>query len=223
MKHYDKCIILDFDCTIGYFKQIIYLLNIIEKYNGIEIIDNDEYFQLFDCYPYIFRPKIYDIFNLILTNKEKIKFFILYTNNQNIQFVNLIFQYIKNKLKYNDDLFDYMFFNKSREKRLSFIKKNINYEGENELLYCYIDDTKNINMSSKLLRYIHCEKYIHNYNLNDIIKNFPFSLFENITKNKLRKYFLKYFEKITNKQLPRSSFHSPSTKLLHVINVFIIS
>ena len=33
MKIYDKCIILDFDCTIGYFKQIIYLLNIIEKYN----------------------------------------------------------------------------------------------------------------------------------------------------------------------------------------------
>ena len=99
MKIYDKCIILDFDCTIGYFKQIIYLLNIIEKYNGIEIIENSEYFQLFDCYPYIFRPKIYDIFNLILTNKEKIKFFILYTNNQNIEFVNLIFQYIKSKLK----------------------------------------------------------------------------------------------------------------------------
>lgn len=222
MNSYDKCIILDFDCTIGYFKQIIYLLNIIEKYYQLEVIEEYDYFKIFDCYPNMFRPKIYDIFNLILSSKEKIKFFILYTNNKNSNFVNLILEYIKTKLKYNGEIFDYTFLNNTKEKSLSFIKKNIN--NKNELIFCYIDDTKNINMSNSLLQYIHCEKYIHNYNINEIINNFPFNLFDKITKSKLHKYFLKYFEKLkSNKQLPRSSFQAPSIKLLYVINIFIFS
>ena len=223
MKSYDKCIIIDFDCTIGYFKQIIYLLNIIEKYYQLEFIEDYDYFKVFDCYPNMFRPKIYDLFNLVLSSKDKIKFFVLYTNNQNIKFVSLIFQYIKIKLKYNDKLFDYTFFNTTKEKSLSFIQKNID-KSNDEIVFCYIDDSKNINMSNRLLQYVHCEKYIHNYNINEIINNFPYNLFHKITKSHLRKYFSKYFEKINiKKQLPRSSFNSPSTKLLYVINLFIYS
>jgi len=223
MNSYDKCIILDFDCTIGYFRQIIYLINIIEKYYHLDNIEDYEYFKIFDCYPNMFRPKIYDIFNLILSSKEKIKFFVLYTNNQNINFVSLILQYIKIKLKYNDKLFDYTFFNTTKEKSLSFIKNNLNNSND-EILFCYIDDSKNINMSNRLLQYVHCEKYIHNYNINEIINKFPFHSFHKITKSRLHKYFLKYFEKIKTKtQLPRSSFYSPSTKLLYVINLFIFS
>lgn len=223
MNSYDKCIILDFDCTIGYFRQIIYLLNIIEKYYKLDTMNDHQYFKVFDCYPNMFRPKIYDLFNLILSSKDKIQFFVLYTNNQNIKFVSLILQYIKMKLKYNESLFDYTFFNTTKEKSLSFIKKSLNITND-KILFCYIDDSKNINMSNRLLHYVHCEKYIHNYDINEIIHNFPFNSFDKITKSNLQKYFSKYFEKIKiQKQLPRSSFHSPSTKLLYVINLFIFS
>ncbi len=225
MKSYDKCIILDFDCTIGYFKQIVYLLNVIEKSYDVSLLKQSEYFELFDCYPNIFRPKIYDIFNLILSNKQKIKFFVLYTNNQNKNFVFLIIQYIKEKIKYEKKIFDYELFHNSSEKKLSILKKYINTIG-NSTFYCYIDDSINIKMSNKKLKYIHCEKYIYNYNIKQIINNFPFILFNKITKAKLQKYFTKYFEKLKlsndYNQLPRSSFNLPSVKLINIIYNFIM-
>ena len=225
MKSYDKCIIFDFDCTIGYFKQIVYLLNIIEKTYDISILEQNKYFELFDNYPYIFRPKIYDIFNLILSNKEKIKFFVLYTNNKNKDFVFLIIKYIQEKLKYDKKLFDYELFHNGSQKKLSNLKDYINII-DSSTFYCYIDDSKNTNMSDKKLQYIHCEKYIYNYNIEEIINNFPFILFNKVTKTKLRKYFLKYFEKLkkTNdiNQLPRSSFNLPSIKMINIIHNFIL-
>ena len=57
MKSYDKCIILDFDCTIGYFKQIVYLLNVIEKSYDVKLLKQSEYFEVFDCYPNILDQK----------------------------------------------------------------------------------------------------------------------------------------------------------------------
>lgn len=225
MKSYDKCIIFDFDCTIGYFKQIVYLLNIVEKTYEISLLEQNKYFELFDSYPYMFRPKIYDIFNLILSNKENIKFFVLYTNNKNKDFVFLIIKYIQEKLKYNKKIFDYELFHNSSQKKLSNLKDYINTIG-NSTFYCYIDDSKNINMSDKKLQYIHCEKYIYNYTIEEIINNFPFILFNKVTKTKLRKYFLKYFEKLkkTNdiNQLPRSSFNLPSIKMINIIHNFIL-
>ena len=95
---YKKSIVIDFDNTIGYFTQIIYILNIIEKTYKININQKDIN-VLLKNYPNIFRPKIIEILNLIniLKNKEKIKFFIMYTCNNKEQFVKMIINYICNK------------------------------------------------------------------------------------------------------------------------------
>ena len=73
----DKCIIIDFDHTIGYFKQIIYLLNVVEMVYKKKPTQQ-EIKHLLDSFPHIFRPKIYEIFNVILKNKHHIHLLILY-------------------------------------------------------------------------------------------------------------------------------------------------
>lgn len=217
----NKCIIIDFDHTIGYFKQIIYLLNIIEQAYKTKLSLN-QYFLLLDFYPHIFRPKIYDLFNLILSNKKNIKIFVLYTCNKNKDFVHKIIQFIKYKLKTYDIIFDYILFHD--DKTLVILKQFIKNLIDDNTIYCYIDNKKYINMTDKNLKYIHCQPYMYHYSINEIIKHFPYKHFNKITKSKLKRYFEKYFQKNASKKeiLPRSTFILSSIKLTSLLNEFII-
>ena len=77
-----KSIIIDFDHTIGYFNQFIFILNIVEKTYNITL-NEEQVHCILDHYPLVFRPKLYDILNLILfyETKNQLTFFILYTCN----------------------------------------------------------------------------------------------------------------------------------------------
>ena len=116
---YKKSIVIDFDNTIGYFTQIIYILNIIEKTYKININQSDINAVLKN-YPNIFRPKIIEILNLIniLKNKEKIKFFIMYTCNSKEHFVKMIIKYICDNLLKNINIFDFIVFQKKNLQKI---------------------------------------------------------------------------------------------------------
>ena len=60
----NKHIIFDLDETIGYFKQFIFILNIVESYHPI---DYSIFFKLFEDY---FRPTIFNIFEMISSKKK---------------------------------------------------------------------------------------------------------------------------------------------------------
>ena len=79
-------------------------------------------------------------------------------------------------------------------------------------------------MSDKNLKYIHCEKYIFNYEVDEIINNFPFSCFSKVKRTVLKKYLHKYFQKVNDKKLylPRNSYNISSIKLISLINDFIL-
>ena len=89
-----KHIVFDLDNTIGFFSQYIYVLNIIEKINKKSLTEI-EIHELLIYFENIFRPMIFDIFELILFYRDKklIKTIILYTNNVNDYFVNCIINY----------------------------------------------------------------------------------------------------------------------------------
>ena len=63
-----KSFIIDFDNTIGFFDQIIFLINIVESTYNYSL-NEIQIGELIDYYPNIFRPKLYDIINLFYTFK----------------------------------------------------------------------------------------------------------------------------------------------------------
>ena len=65
-----KSIIIDFDNTIGYFSQIVYLINIIEK-TYLRKMNQTDLNNLLKIYNYSFRPKIFEILKFIYELKEK--------------------------------------------------------------------------------------------------------------------------------------------------------
>ena len=65
-------IVIDFDNTIGYFKQIVYLLNIIELAQKRSFNQNDVD-NLINLYPNVLRPRINEILTLIHQMKTQKK------------------------------------------------------------------------------------------------------------------------------------------------------
>lgn len=209
-----KHIIFDLDETIGYFKQFIVILNIIELYHSI---DYNIYFELFEDY---FRPYIFNIFKLILLCKDTnhIQYVILYTNNNNDLYVEKVIEYIHKKL--NSKFFDYIITYNSN--RLHKIKS---YEDlifcipdiKNDSL-CFVDDKIHICMKEHPnVCYIKCEKYIFHLSNDEIIKRL-IQYYPNYDCEHIKKILKKYKY---SKELPKSIHNYSSKKILHHIEIFI--
>jgi hypothetical protein len=217
-----KSVIIDFDNTIGYFDQLIYIINIIEKVNSHPIMDI-ELFTILDQYPYIFRPLINEIFDIILHNKDNqnIKLFVLYTCNTNKVFVNQITKYLQKKLNKNN-IFEYIIHEKSKVKNIYSIVKETNINQNNDIL-CFIDDKVFDYENKPNVKYIKCESYVYNYDLKEIIYKFPYQYFCNIDSALLKKYFhiinIKKKKKKT-KCLPFKAYELNSQHILYILRSF---
>ena len=110
-----KSIVLDFDHTIGYFTQMVFIINTIEVTHHMELSESD-FHILFHHYPHIFRPKLLDILQLVLhlQKDNKVIFFILYTRNNLQRFVEAIVSYLESKLKHHE-LFQFKIYEKTNE------------------------------------------------------------------------------------------------------------
>jgi hypothetical protein len=218
-----KSVIIDFDNTIGYFNQLIYIINILEKRYSKNIINNEKkIFILLEKYKYILRPLLIEILSIIIYNKEKnnINNFILYTKNKNIIFIKKIVKYLKNKMN-KKKIFDKIIIEKSKNKNINSILDKTNIDINKEIL-CFIDD-KNFNYKINNIKYIKCEKYIYNYKKEDIVNNFPYKYFEKIDKQILNEYLYymnKSFKKI---ELPLKSYIINSKYILYLLQLFLNS
>lgn len=222
------CIIIDFDNTIGYFSQFIFLVNIIQKYYC-----NDNGLTILDYFPNFFRPKIFDLFNIILTKKNYVKYFILYTRNNRPDIVNLVTQYIIKRNNYENNLFDITLYESSQHKSLNAVIQEIEKEKKytiNEMKhfsYYVIDNTYHSGMIRKNVTYIHCERYVYLYSIDEIINHFPFYKYPNISKMKLMRYLEKFFENRERKQkenkcLPYTSYQLSSQTLLNLVHSVLL-
>jgi hypothetical protein len=193
-----KSVIIDFDNTIGYFNQLIYIINILEKRYSKNIINNEKkIFILLEKYKYILRPLLIEILSIIIYNK-----------------------YLKNKMN-KKKIFDKIIIEKSKNKNINSILDKTNIDINKEIL-CFIDD-KNFNYKINNIKYIKCEKYIYNYKKEDIVNNFPYKYFEKIDKQILNEYLYymnKSFKKI---ELPLKSYIINSKYILYLLQLFLNS
>lgn len=92
-------VVFDMDKCIGYFTQIALYQDIIEDLS--RPLKVNEYFELFDIFPEIFRPGIFNVFKYLSKEKKKKKLqIILYTNNNGPpSWATNIRKYIEYKIK----------------------------------------------------------------------------------------------------------------------------
>lgn len=131
-----KCFVFDFDNTIGYFTQIVFIINILEQIYKKDTID---YGLLFDTFPLVFRPRIVELLYFLFQEKlnallgynkgEKSNcnchaiLIVIYTKNTKPHFVERVISYLERKVKgtihgecSNEiKLFDAIFFEKKKK------------------------------------------------------------------------------------------------------------
>ena len=92
-------IVFDMDKCIGYFTQIALYIDIVEDLS--RPLKVNEYYEMFNMFPEIFRPGIFQVFKYLLRRKKKDKLqIIIYTNNNGPpSWATNIRKYIEYKIK----------------------------------------------------------------------------------------------------------------------------
>jgi len=229
----EKSIIIDFDNTIGYFSQIVYLINIIEKTYNRKMTQNDVN-TLLKIYTLSFRPKIFEILKFIykLKSKKIINSLILYTKNKNEVFVKMVIFFIEELIisnnneydKANAHVFDEIIFSKSKYKDIESVLKLKCINEENKTKLCFIDNKKyNYETSSKSVTvyFIECDTYKFYYTNNEITKKMDYEIYSKLDKKILNKYFKNIYK---NKQnicnLPLKVHEFNSLYIFNLLNNF---
>lgn len=199
----EKTVVIDFDNTIGYFNQIIYILNIIEK-TYFRKVNQEDINYVLENFTKTFRPKIFEIFSLIKSfiSKNKIKNFILYTKNKNECFVNMVIVFLEYQLKCDKgSLFTKVIFAKNDVKDFQTIYKFIQ-QFENRKMICVIDNKDyHYDMSKNTtMFYIKCDTYRHYYTINEIIGIIDKRKYAKLSDNLIRKYLNKIYQKTKMRQ-----------------------
>lgn len=220
----EKSVVIDFDNTIGYFNQIIYILNIIEK-TYFRKVNQEDINYVLGNFTKTFRPKIFEIFSLIKSfiSKNKIKHFILYTKNKNECFVNMVIAFLEYQLKCDKgSLFTKVIFAKNDVKDFQTIYKFIQ-QFENRKMICIIDnkdyhyDTSN----NTTMFYIKCDTYRHYYSINEIIGIIDKRKYAKLSDNLIRKYLNKIYQKTKMRQnIPLKIHMFNSTYMINLLIKF---
>jgi len=150
-----KVVVFDFDETIGYFSQFSSFITKIRFLIDVE----ENFFNLLDTFPQIFRPNIFNVFNILKTKKDtgKIDGVILYTNNcGGKEWVDKVINYIHHKLEYK--LFDTIIYTHTdqRGRVIDHRRTSLN-KSKTDLLYVI---TEQIQTSINILNQLEKYKYI---------------------------------------------------------------
>jgi len=188
-------------------------------------------YLLFSCYPHVFRPKLYDIIQLILyfQKDDNVSFFILYTRNNKPHFVEAIVSFLEGEL-HHSPLFQYTLYEKSKHKNMNTLLQNIQEEQMDSHLLCFIDNKLFHYTNQKEIKYIKCEDYIYHYDIKEIVKLFPYDRFEEVDEDTLIQYFkLKHKSKKKTKDkkkhqgLPYSLYELNSSFILQSLRDFVFT
>lgn len=198
-----KSIIIDFDNTIGYFSQIIYLINIIEKTYNRKMTQNDINILL-NIYSYSFRPKIFEILKFIQELKKKniIQNLILYTKNKNEIFVNMVVHFIEESIYHEKDkkekLFENIVFSKTKTKHIEPILDLNTIYDDIESYICFVDNKK-YNYGSEYTKtktfFIECDTYKYYYSNDEIVQKMNYKIYKKLNKKIINKYFKYIYKK----------------------------
>lgn len=168
----EKNIIFDLDHTIGFFEQMIHIMN----YCSLSCK------ELLRLFPQFLRPFLLDFFVSLISYKKtgKIKSILLYSNNNNEFIVKEIIQYIHESIEYT--LFDIVITQEhplrknSQKDYQELIRLSNGLLNDNSIL-CFVDDKIHPLMNTKNTCYIKCEGYVsyikHSLIIDKIKKEIP--------------------------------------------------
>jgi hypothetical protein len=152
----EKNIIFDLDHTLGFFEQVIHIMN-------------HSYFtchEVLTFFPECFRPLLLDFLKSLIPYKKsgKVKSILLYSNNNNDEFVKTVIDYIHKMIEYT--LFDEIItmehpLRKKKQKdyeELIYICQGILHE---DSVICFIDDKIHPLMNKSNIFFIKCEGYVN--------------------------------------------------------------
>lgn len=152
----EKNIIFDLDHTMGFFEQLIHMMNH-STYSCHELLY---------MFPEFFRPLLLDFLKTLVIYKKSgnIHHVFLYSNNNNILFVKMVIDYIHNFLDYT--LFDQIItldhpLRKSKKKDYHDLLHISEGRMKESSKLCFIDDKIHPLMNMENVCYIKCERYIH--------------------------------------------------------------
>jgi hypothetical protein len=229
-------IIIDFNNTVGYFSQIIYLINIIEKTYSRKMTQHDVNILL-NIYIHSFRPKIFEILKFIHDLKEKniIHALVLYTKNKNEGFVKMVLSFIQDHILQNSappprlnkqnmlQLFDHIIFSKTKTKHLDHFSKLVHIYDEIETRFCFIDN-KNYNYEPKnstlTIYYIECDTYKFYYTTGEIVKNMNYKIYSKLNKKIIHKYWNNIYKNRTIVNIPSKIHELNSLYVFNLLNNF---
>jgi hypothetical protein len=150
----EKNIIFDLDHTLGFFEQLIHLM----QYCDLSC------HELLSLFPEFFRPLFMDFLTSLIPYKKsgKIKSILIYSNNPHDVFVRTIISYIHLTIGY--DLFDQIITqghplrkNKQKEyEELLVLSHGLLHEQSS---ICFVDDKMHPLMNHKKVQYVLCEGY----------------------------------------------------------------
>lgn len=224
-----KLIIIDFDNTIGYFSQVVYLINIIEKTYSRKMTQ-DDINTLLRIYSNSFRPKIFEILKFIYELKVKniIHALILYTRNKNERFVKMVLVFIEEYIlqqAYNEKemyMFDDIVFSETKTKQLEPLlkMKNMCYKDE-ELRLCFIDNMnynyEEQSISNITVFFIECDNYKFYYTPEEIARNMDYEIYSKLNKKIMYKYLKNIYK---NKKVMRNiPFKIHTLNSLYIFNL----
>lgn len=223
-----KSIIIDFDNTIGYFSQIIYLINIIEKTHHRKMTQNDIN-NLLKIYSYSFRPKIFEILKFIQELKKKniIQNLILYTKNRNEIFVNMVVNFIEESISHEKDkIFENIIFSKTKTKYIDPILNLNTIYNDIESYICFVDNKKydyETKYTKMKIFFIECDTYKYYYTNEEIIQKMNYKIYKKLNKKIINKYFKYIYKKKVNiENIPLKIHEFNSLYIFNLLNNFCL-
>ena len=214
-----KIIVLDFDETLGHFKQLSIIWQSLQFYTE-HILENNNllnqrfFNELLDLLPYYLRPDILDILSYIKDKKrqKKCNYVMIYTNNTGARiWVNYLISYFESKLKYK--LFDRVIAAFKIKGNIIEVGRTTNEKTISDLIkctklpkntqICYIDDMLYPEMINDNVYYINIKPYYYDYSFDyilDKIYNYNETYKQPHFKNNMKKILDKFNYKVCLKQ-----------------------
>ena len=175
----NKVVIFDFDETLGYFTQLANIIFSIEDLTH-KPVSKEVIYRVFDKFPNVFRPRLLEIFQIILNAKRQHKCgkVLIYTNNQGPKlWVDIISRYIDKQL--NAKVFDQVIRAFKINGRIVEKFRTSKYKTYDDLIKCaelpkdvevfFVDDVQYKKMERDNVVYIKIKPYIYVYNSQSIV------------------------------------------------------
>jgi hypothetical protein len=182
---FKKTLVFDLDETIGHFKQLYCLYQIIIRILN-RLLTQTEFNELIDLYPEFFRVGIFSIFELLYRKKKQkmIDGLYIYTNNKcDSDWVKMITAYIDSKVCPGESLFDDHILAFKIRNRVVEIRRTTETKTyadlirclmlpEEETEICFIDNTEYTKMCNNKVYYILPRPYYHLLKKAEIMRRF---------------------------------------------------